>query len=724
MPLDITPIGVRTPYDSKRHHIPEDDNTFAPPALSAYSIALLSDKAQAPERGPEVSGLYDLEIGENLELKNSLKSKLSVHFKESTYRTENSNSHNSHNISHNLSNHNLSNHNLSSLSNHSSSNVQTEENDDMDLSGDSMAKSLHVTTPGSVSSVHTRPSSSGFTSVKRSRLARRFKSLGPPKRASEVSAEQVPETPSLASPPVFSASSSSNGTATATVPNTPPYVAGTSPANEVPGSLKRSITSDSSFFKGLEKLRQASPGLDLLAHSPKSERKLSLKPEKHSSSHNVHDFQVFLDKRDRPSVNNPFQKTLSGRTPLHSISPSTLNVEKEHEGFRKPKAPSLSFREQPPMAPAHKFSAPASQPVPLVALATDLSAQVTQEDYKRRKIIQIKSSQYEKLELMGRGGSSKVYKVRSLENKRAYAIKKVSFDQFDDTCVRGFKGEIDLLTKLKDEPRVVKLVDHAVSDGSIYLVMECGDLDLAHVFLTKLGAGSSLDLNFVRFHAMEILHCVEAVHRAGIVHSDLKPANFLFVRGMLKIIDFGIANAVPDHTANIYRESQIGTPNYMAPEALVEVNHTLNMPNLAGTAWKVGRPSDIWSCGCIIYQMIYGRPPYGSYSGQLRIMAIMNPQIKIQYPSQGIGGVVVPLSSIELMEKCFARNPNDRWTVDQCLNSDFLKPKAVNRTFVRDLVYSAVNFGYNSRQSGGLSDDVYDKLVETVLKQIEDLNYT
>lgn len=365
----------------------------------------------------------------------------------------------------------------------------------------------------------------------------------------------------------------------------------------------------------------------------------------------------------------------------------------------------------------------------------------------KKKSITINGIQYEKLELLGRGGLSKVYKVKALSNNKLYAIKKVTFDQFDDACVRGFKGEIDLLIRLKHSDRVVRLVDHAIGEGSIYLVMECGDSDLAHVFQSKLAMTEALDINFVRYHAIEMLRCVLAVHQAGIVHSDLKPANFLFVRGILKIIDFGIANAVPDHTANIYRESQIGTPNYMAPEALIEVNQLfpgLPVPEAAppggaaGSAgaaggaagaqrntWKVGMPSDVWLCGCIIYQMIYGKPPYGQYSGNQRIMAIMNPQVRIQYAATGMGGVPVPTSAIELMKRCLARNPHERLTVEECLHSDFLSPKVVNEDFVRDLVHLAVNFGINNRVGGSgiITADIYDKLVETVLKQIDELNY-
>jgi serine/threonine-protein kinase TTK/MPS1 len=69
-----------------------------------------------------------------------------------------------------------------------------------------------------------------------------------------------------------------------------------------------------------------------------------------------------------------------------------------------------------------------------------------------------------------------------------------------------------------------------------------------------------------------MLNAVQAIHEARVVHSDLKPANFLFVRGVLKLIDFGIAKAIQNDTTNIHREHQVGTVNYMSPEAIVDTN--------------------------------------------------------------------------------------------------------------------------------------------------------
>ncbi|CAM9016918.1 unnamed protein product [Wickerhamomyces anomalus] len=334
------------------------------------------------------------------------------------------------------------------------------------------------------------------------------------------------------------------------------------------------------------------------------------------------------------------------------------------------------------------------------------------------RIISINGKQYEKLELLGKGGSSKVFKVKSMSNK-VYAIKKISFDEFDEASIKGFKGEIDLLSKLRDQERVVRLIDHCLGQGSLLLIMECGDIDLSHVLAKRLDV--PLDVEFVRFHANEILKCVKAVHDAGIVHSDLKPANFLFVKGMLKIIDFGIANAVPEHTMNIYRENQIGTPNYMAPEALIDNNqHLADSTQHHKSTWKVGKPSDIWSCGCIIYQMIYGRPPYGGYQGSQRLLAIMNPDVKIAYPEKGLGSVKVPGTAIETIEACLHRDPNKRWTAQEILDGPFLKPRVVSEQFINDLVKNAITYGVskssiNDEELRTLADDVWRRVSQLSL---------
>lgn len=70
-----------------------------------------------------------------------------------------------------------------------------------------------------------------------------------------------------------------------------------------------------------------------------------------------------------------------------------------------------------------------------------------------------------------------------------------------------------------------------------------------------------------------MLEAVQAVHQENVVHTDLKPANFVLVKGRLKIIDFGIAKAVANDTVNIQRDAQVGTVNYMSPEAIHKMHN-------------------------------------------------------------------------------------------------------------------------------------------------------
>lgn len=68
----------------------------------------------------------------------------------------------------------------------------------------------------------------------------------------------------------------------------------------------------------------------------------------------------------------------------------------------------------------------------------------------------------------------------------------------------------------------------------------------------------------------QMLEAVQVIHDENVVHTDLKPANFVLVKGRLKLIDFGISKAIANDTTNIGRDQQIGTANYMPPEALID----------------------------------------------------------------------------------------------------------------------------------------------------------
>lgn len=155
---------------------------------------------------------------------------------------------------------------------------------------------------------------------------------------------------------------------------------------------------------------------------------------------------------------------------------------------------------------------------------------------------------------------------------------------------------------------------------------------------------------------------------ARIVHGDLKPANFLIVEGAIKLIDFGIAKAIGNDTLNINRGTDvIGTMSYLAPEAITSQSG-------GDGAIKIGTPSDIWSLGCILYQMVYGEPPFSPVKNpQLRMLAIINPNHKIPFPA------LQNPYLMEVLKGCLERDPARRPTIPQLLEHPFLHPERVGQ---------------------------------------------
>ncbi|KAH9756864.1 serine/threonine-protein kinase MPS1 [Citrus sinensis] len=296
---------------------------------------------------------------------------------------------------------------------------------------------------------------------------------------------------------------------------------------------------------------------------------------------------------------------------------------------------------------------------------------------------------YQRLGKIGSGGSSEVHKVIS-SDCTIYALKKIKLKGRDYATAYGFCQEIEYLNKLKGKNNIIQLIDYEVTekallrevlngsmnnkdgrvkdDGYIYMVLEYGEIDLAHMLSQKWkemdGSNQTLDENWLRFYWQQILEAVNTIHEERIVHSDLKPANFLLVKGSLKLIDFGIAKAIMSDTTNIQRDSQVGTLSYMSPEAFM-----CNESDENGNIIKCGRPSDIWSLGCILYQMVYGRTPFSEYKTfWAKFKVITDPNHEITYepvPNPWL---------LDLMKKCLAWDRNERWRIPQLLQHPFLVP--------------------------------------------------
>lgn len=112
------------------------------------------------------------------------------------------------------------------------------------------------------------------------------------------------------------------------------------------------------------------------------------------------------------------------------------------------------------------------------------------------------------------------------------------------------------------------------SENLLYLVMEKGESDLRKILQ---GYTNPLPLYTLMNYWHQMLQAVHYIHTKDVIHSDLKPENFLIVRGRLKLIDFGISSKMAVDATSIIKHSQVGTFNYISPESLMDTS-TGNSP--------------------------------------------------------------------------------------------------------------------------------------------------
>ncbi|GBG31839.1 Serine/threonine-protein kinase mph1 [Hondaea fermentalgiana] len=267
--------------------------------------------------------------------------------------------------------------------------------------------------------------------------------------------------------------------------------------------------------------------------------------------------------------------------------------------------------------------------------------------FSSKNLFMVNGKPYLRLAVIGRGGTSKVFKVLAIgeDEPQIYALKRIKLTRAEPSALSSFKNEISLLERLRGNPHIITLIDSEIDHARkvIYVVMEHGEVDLNLMLQQQRkearaeepGMVGNLSVNFIRLVWMNMLQAVHAIHEERIVHGDLKPANFLFVKGKLKLIDFGIAKAISNDTTNIMRDTQVGTINFMSPESIIDINSTPgSRPKIGapGMKLKQGRASDIWSMGCILYLLVYGYTPFHNHKLIQKIHCISDPNYEIPFP--------------------------------------------------------------------------------------------
>ncbi|CDY22631.1 BnaC08g42650D [Brassica napus] len=204
-----------------------------------------------------------------------------------------------------------------------------------------------------------------------------------------------------------------------------------------------------------------------------------------------------------------------------------------------------------------------------------------------------KPDSFEKLEKIGQGTYSSVYKARDLETNQIVALKKVRFANMDPDSVRFMAREIIILRRL-DHPNVMKLEGLITSrvSGSMYLIFEYMEHDLSGLASTP---GVKFSEPQIKCYMKQLLHGLEHCHSRSVLHRDIKGSNLLLDQNNnLKIGDFGLANFYGPHQKQPLT-SRVVTLWYRPPELL-----------LGSTDY--GITVDMWSTGCILAELFNGKP--------------------------------------------------------------------------------------------------------------------
>jgi serine/threonine protein kinase len=251
------------------------------------------------------------------------------------------------------------------------------------------------------------------------------------------------------------------------------------------------------------------------------------------------------------------------------------------------------------------------------------------------------AGRYEIEREIGQGAFATVYLARDLRHDRPVAFKVLNADPSSENSDLRFLREIRLLARLQ-HPNILPLIDSGQAESMLYYVMPYVS---GESLRERINRERQMPLDAAVSITREAADGLACAHGQGIVHRDVKPENILLSAGHPIIADFGVAHAIDVAGVRHLTRSGVGTPGtpaYMSPEQLTNDK-------------DIDLRSDIYSLGCVLYEMVTGGPPFVGKNGIAKRFTGSPPLASAQRRN-------LPPKLDEIISKALAREPADRYS--------------------------------------------------------------